>query len=71
MSKSKLMRISVHRDNVAQAAQKIGCDILQALFSYLGSKVGSLMCRIQSWDETINLIVARLSRWKMKTLSIG
>ncbi|GKB49944.1 RNA-directed DNA polymerase, eukaryota, reverse transcriptase zinc-binding domain protein [Tanacetum coccineum] len=71
MSKSKLMGISVHRDNVAQAAQKIGCDILQAPFSYLGSKVGSLMSRIQSWDETINLIVARLSRWKMKTLSIG
>ncbi|GKG34090.1 hypothetical protein Tco_0434249, partial [Tanacetum coccineum] len=39
MSKSKLLGISVHRENVAQAAQKIGCDILQTPFSYLGSKV--------------------------------
>ncbi|GJU97659.1 RNA-directed DNA polymerase, eukaryota, reverse transcriptase zinc-binding domain protein [Tanacetum coccineum] len=71
MSKSKLLGISVHRENVAQAAQKIGCDILQTPFSYLGSKVGGLMSRVQSWDEIINIIVARLSRWKMQTLSIG
>nr|GEV87191.1 RNA-directed DNA polymerase, eukaryota, reverse transcriptase zinc-binding domain protein [Tanacetum cinerariifolium] len=70
MSKRKLMGISVHRDNVAKAAQKIGCDILQIPFSYLGSKVGSLMSRIQSWNETINHIATHLSRWKMQTLSI-
>ncbi|GKC60500.1 RNA-directed DNA polymerase, eukaryota [Tanacetum coccineum] len=70
MSKSKLLGISVHRENAAQAAQKIGCDIHQTPFSNLGSKVGDLMSRVQSWDEIINIIVARLSRWKMQTLSI-
>nr|GEX21179.1 RNA-directed DNA polymerase, eukaryota, reverse transcriptase zinc-binding domain protein [Tanacetum cinerariifolium] len=61
----------VHRENVAQTAQKIGCDILQTPFSYLGSKVGGLMSRVQSWDEITNIIVARLSSWKIQTLSIG
>ncbi|GKE33685.1 hypothetical protein Tco_1453007, partial [Tanacetum coccineum] len=35
-------------DKVDQAAKKIGCAILQVPFSYLGSKVGCLMSRIQS-----------------------
>nr|GEV24117.1 RNA-directed DNA polymerase, eukaryota, reverse transcriptase zinc-binding domain protein [Tanacetum cinerariifolium] len=38
MSKNKLMGISVHRDNVAKAAQKIGRDILQIPFSYLDGR---------------------------------
>ncbi|GKF81184.1 hypothetical protein Tco_0239786 [Tanacetum coccineum] len=29
------------------------------------------MSRIQSWNEIVNNIAARLSKWKMKTLSIG
>ncbi|GKF71938.1 hypothetical protein Tco_0208052, partial [Tanacetum coccineum] len=29
------------------------------------------MSRIQSWDEIMDKLVARLSKWKMKTLSIG
>ncbi|GKB24320.1 RNA-directed DNA polymerase, eukaryota, reverse transcriptase zinc-binding domain protein [Tanacetum coccineum] len=36
-----------------------------------GSKVGGLMSRIHSWNETVDCMVARLSKWKMKTLSIG
>ncbi|GJZ76970.1 RNA-directed DNA polymerase, eukaryota, reverse transcriptase zinc-binding domain protein [Tanacetum coccineum] len=71
MLKSKLMRISVSSDKVDQAAKKIGCAILQVPFSYLGSKVGCLMSRIQSWSEIVNNILTRLSKWKLKTLSIG
>ncbi|GKD13180.1 hypothetical protein Tco_1197587, partial [Tanacetum coccineum] len=55
---------------VDQAAKKIGCAILQVPFSYLGSKVGCLMSRIQSWSEIVNNILTRLSKWKLKTLSI-
>nr|GEV89717.1 RNA-directed DNA polymerase, eukaryota, reverse transcriptase zinc-binding domain protein [Tanacetum cinerariifolium] len=55
MSKSKLMGIAMDVDRVEQAALKIGCAILKASFSYLGLKVG----------------VARLLKWKMKTLSIS
>ncbi|GJW65045.1 hypothetical protein Tco_0116929 [Tanacetum coccineum] len=36
-----------------------------------GSKVGGLMSHVQSWNEIVNNLVARLSNWKMKTLSIA
>nr|GEU75656.1 RNA-directed DNA polymerase, eukaryota, reverse transcriptase zinc-binding domain protein [Tanacetum cinerariifolium] len=36
-----------------------------------GSKVGCLMSLTQSWNEVVNNILARLSKWKMKNLSIG
>ncbi|GJX58925.1 RNA-directed DNA polymerase, eukaryota, reverse transcriptase zinc-binding domain protein [Tanacetum coccineum] len=62
---------SVEDDKVDQAAMKIGCVTLKAPFSYLGSKVGVSMSRIQSWNEIIDRVVARLSNWKIKTLSIG
>ncbi|GKD10504.1 RNA-directed DNA polymerase, eukaryota, reverse transcriptase zinc-binding domain protein [Tanacetum coccineum] len=38
---------------------------------FRGSKVGGLMSRVQSWNEIVNNLVARLSKWKMKNLSIG
>ncbi|GJT71692.1 RNA-directed DNA polymerase, eukaryota, reverse transcriptase zinc-binding domain protein [Tanacetum coccineum] len=71
MSKSKLIRIYVDADKVAQAARKIGCVTLKTSFTYLGSKLGGHMSRIQSWNETIEAMTSRLSKWKMKTLSIG
>nr|GFA67708.1 RNA-directed DNA polymerase, eukaryota, reverse transcriptase zinc-binding domain protein [Tanacetum cinerariifolium] len=36
-----------------------------------GSKVGGLMSRIQSWNEFVDRVTARLSKWKMETLLIG
>ncbi|GJT20038.1 RNA-directed DNA polymerase, eukaryota, reverse transcriptase zinc-binding domain protein [Tanacetum coccineum] len=71
MSKSKLLGIFVDADKVDQTAMKIGCVTLKTSFTYLGSKVGGLMSRIQSSKETIEGMVTRLSKWKMKTLSIG
>ncbi|GJV09532.1 RNA-directed DNA polymerase, eukaryota, reverse transcriptase zinc-binding domain protein [Tanacetum coccineum] len=65
------MGILVSSDKVDQAAKKIECAILQVHFSSLGSKVGCLMSRIQSWSEIVNNILTRLSKWKLKTLSIG
>nr|GEX70849.1 RNA-directed DNA polymerase, eukaryota, reverse transcriptase zinc-binding domain protein [Tanacetum cinerariifolium] len=35
------------------------------------SKVGGCMSRIQSWNVTIERMACRLSKWKLKTLSIG
>ncbi|GJX87033.1 RNA-directed DNA polymerase, eukaryota, reverse transcriptase zinc-binding domain protein [Tanacetum coccineum] len=71
MNKSKLMGISVDDSVVEQAAAKIGCVVLKTPFKYLGSRVGGLMSRVQSWNEIIEGMEARLSRWKLKTLSIG
>nr|GEV77052.1 RNA-directed DNA polymerase, eukaryota, reverse transcriptase zinc-binding domain protein [Tanacetum cinerariifolium] len=55
---------------VKHAAAKIGRVTLKILFNYLGSKVGGLMSR-QSWNEIVESLATRLSRWKLKTLSIG
>nr|GEX14542.1 RNA-directed DNA polymerase, eukaryota [Tanacetum cinerariifolium] len=71
MSKSKIMGIYVEGNKVEQAATKLGYLILTLPFSYLGTKVGGFMSRIQAWKEVVDKIKARLSRWKMKTLSIG
>ncbi|GKA60514.1 RNA-directed DNA polymerase, eukaryota, reverse transcriptase zinc-binding domain protein, partial [Tanacetum coccineum] len=71
LRKSKLLGIAVSVDRVEQAANRIGCGVLKVPFAYLGSKVGGNMSRIQSWDEIVEKMAARLSKWKMKTLSIG
>ncbi|GJV95992.1 RNA-directed DNA polymerase, eukaryota, reverse transcriptase zinc-binding domain protein [Tanacetum coccineum] len=71
LNKSKLMGILVANVIVDQAAAKIGCAMLEAPLSYLGSKVGGLMSRVQSWNEIVNNLIAHLSNWKMKTLFIG
>ncbi|GKE36126.1 hypothetical protein Tco_1455448, partial [Tanacetum coccineum] len=52
------------------AEEKIGCATIKAPLSYLGSKVDGLMSHVQSWNEIVNNLVAYLSNWKMKTLSI-
>ncbi|GKA54163.1 RNA-directed DNA polymerase, eukaryota, partial [Tanacetum coccineum] len=56
---------------VAHAGDKIGCMVLNTPFKYLGSRVGDVMSQTQSWSEVIGSMVSRLSRWKLKTLSIG
>nr|GEV41411.1 RNA-directed DNA polymerase, eukaryota, reverse transcriptase zinc-binding domain protein [Tanacetum cinerariifolium] len=63
--------ISVSDDKVEEVAVRLGCGVLNTLFNYLGSKVGGCMSRTQSWNEVVDKMVNRLSRWKMKTLSIG
>nr|GEZ79698.1 RNA-directed DNA polymerase, eukaryota, reverse transcriptase zinc-binding domain protein [Tanacetum cinerariifolium] len=71
VSKSKLMGIAVNDDCVHQAANRIGCGILKVPFTYLGSRVGGNISRICSWDEIVEKLITRLSKWKMNTLSIG
>nr|GEY74874.1 RNA-directed DNA polymerase, eukaryota, reverse transcriptase zinc-binding domain protein [Tanacetum cinerariifolium] len=72
LSKSKLMWLAVSIEKVEEVTRHIGCGILNTPFSFFGSKVGGYMSRIKSWDEVIKKkMVKRLSKWKMKTLSIG
>ncbi|GJT66397.1 RNA-directed DNA polymerase, eukaryota [Tanacetum coccineum] len=40
-------------------------------FRYLGVMIGDCMSQKHAWDETIQKLHARLSNWKVKTLSIG
>nr|GFA96477.1 RNA-directed DNA polymerase, eukaryota [Tanacetum cinerariifolium] len=71
MSKSKILGIHVEASKVEQAASKLGCLILNTSFTYLGTKVGCSMSRLNDWDEVVKKVMFRLSKWKMKSLSIG
>ncbi|GJV73199.1 kinesin-like protein KIN-13B [Tanacetum coccineum] len=71
MKKSKLMGIAVDASRVEQAIRQIGCMALKMPFKYLGSVVGDRMSRVKAWNDVIDTLVTRLSRWKLKTISIG
>ncbi|GJR46171.1 RNA-directed DNA polymerase, eukaryota [Tanacetum coccineum] len=71
IQKSNLLGVGVRRPVVDQAANKIGCLVMSNRFSYLGVMVGDSMNRRAAWVEVINKLRARLSNWKVKTLSIG
>nr|GEX87361.1 hypothetical protein [Tanacetum cinerariifolium] len=53
------------------AAAKIGCAVLHHQFRYLGVMVGECMSRRSAWDGLVHKLRSRLSKWKVKTLSIG
>ncbi|GJW16562.1 hypothetical protein Tco_0023998 [Tanacetum coccineum] len=65
------MGLAVSEYRVEQEATRIGCEVLKAPFAYLDSLMGGSMSRIKSWEEIMGKMAARLSKWKMKTLSIG
>ncbi|GJU58093.1 hypothetical protein Tco_1235859 [Tanacetum coccineum] len=71
MCKSKIMGANVEDGMVKNAASKLGCLVLKTPFTYLGTKVGGNMSRKQAWKEVVDKVLSRLSRWKMKLLSIG
>nr|GEX33545.1 RNA-directed DNA polymerase, eukaryota, reverse transcriptase zinc-binding domain protein [Tanacetum cinerariifolium] len=71
MSKSKLMGLNVDNGKIKEAALKLGCLTFKSPFTYLGSTVGGAMSRIQAWDGVVERVNLRLSKWKVKMLSIG
>ncbi|GKB47389.1 RNA-directed DNA polymerase, eukaryota [Tanacetum coccineum] len=71
MSKSKLMGLHVDSDKIKAASSKLGCLTFKPPFTYLGSTVGGSMSRIKTWDDVVDRVSSRLSKWKMKMLSIG
>nr|GEW35503.1 RNA-directed DNA polymerase, eukaryota, reverse transcriptase zinc-binding domain protein [Tanacetum cinerariifolium] len=58
-----------NQDNIA--ASLIGCVVMQNPFRYLGVMVGDSMSRKLAWADTVQKLRSRLSKWKVKTLSIG
>nr|GEX38327.1 RNA-directed DNA polymerase, eukaryota, reverse transcriptase zinc-binding domain protein [Tanacetum cinerariifolium] len=52
-------------------ATLMGCSTFEPPFHYLGVKVGAPMSRKKSRKDFISKISSRLSKWKLKTLSIG
>ncbi|GJT36301.1 hypothetical protein Tco_0926720 [Tanacetum coccineum] len=61
----------VSQNVVVQEANRIGCAVLNTPFRYLGVTVGEYMSRKSAWVGLVNKLQARLSKWKVKTLSIG
>ncbi|GJV82638.1 hypothetical protein Tco_1522536, partial [Tanacetum coccineum] len=68
---NKIMGVNVEDAKVKIAANKLGCLVLKTPFTYLGTKVGENMHRKHAWNEVVEKVLSRLSRWKLKTLSIG
>ncbi|GJT58123.1 ribonuclease H-like domain-containing protein [Tanacetum coccineum] len=71
INKSKLMGYGVHSDEVEIAARHIGYATFVAPFTHLEVKVRGRMDRTNSWDDVVSKVTSRLSKWKLKTLSIG
>ncbi|GKC94470.1 hypothetical protein Tco_1159912 [Tanacetum coccineum] len=65
------MGISTRPEEVDAAVTTMGCLIFTTPFVHFGVKVGGAMFRIKSWDDVVSKVSSRLSKWKLKTLSIG
>nr|GEY03895.1 RNA-directed DNA polymerase, eukaryota [Tanacetum cinerariifolium] len=69
--KSHLLGIGVSDVSVSEAVNPIGCSVMKASFRYLGIMVGGNMSLVKEWDESIAKLKKKLSKWKLKTLSVG
>ncbi|GJY50398.1 RNA-directed DNA polymerase, eukaryota [Tanacetum coccineum] len=71
IQKSHIMGVGVADGLIHQAASLIGCAIMKTPFRYLGVLVGNNSLRCSAWSDTIHKLRSRLSKWKVKTLSVG
>ncbi|GJW40857.1 retrovirus-related pol polyprotein from transposon TNT 1-94 [Tanacetum coccineum] len=60
----------VKTKEVSRKETLIGCDIGKTPFKYLGVMAGTSMLKIKAWDMIVDRISVRLSKWKVKTLSV-
>ncbi|GJV52623.1 RNA-directed DNA polymerase, eukaryota [Tanacetum coccineum] len=71
VKKSHLLGIGVPSSCVKSAAESLGCSVMTTPFNYLGIKVGGNMSLVKSWGDMVDKLKKRLSKWKLKSLSIG
>nr|GEZ19209.1 RNA-directed DNA polymerase, eukaryota [Tanacetum cinerariifolium] len=71
IQKSQILGVGVHRNHVSQAALLIGYMVMKTPFRYLGVMVGDCMARKSACFDIVHKSHHRLSKWKVKTLSIG
>nr|GEX15802.1 hypothetical protein [Tanacetum cinerariifolium] len=71
LKKSNLLGVRVRSEYVKDAVVSLGCLTMQTPFKYLGVMVGGSCATSQAWEDTIGKLKARLSNWKLKTLSVG
>ncbi|GJZ16269.1 RNA-directed DNA polymerase, eukaryota [Tanacetum coccineum] len=70
LKKSQILGVGISEPVVAMAAKDLGCSVMKISFLYLGVMVGGNMSLAEAWDSTIEKLSMRLSKWKLKTLSI-
>nr|GEZ01741.1 RNA-directed DNA polymerase, eukaryota, reverse transcriptase zinc-binding domain protein [Tanacetum cinerariifolium] len=70
-SNDNLTGVGTSNDTITAADLNLGCSVIENPFKYLGVMVGGNSSMIKAWDDTIGKLKARLSNWKLKTLSIG
>ncbi|GJX15997.1 RNA-directed DNA polymerase, eukaryota [Tanacetum coccineum] len=71
VKKSHLLDIGVLSSCAKSAAESLGCSVMTTPFNYLGIKVGGNMSLVKSWGDMVDKLKKRLSKWKLKSLSIG
>nr|GEX79683.1 RNA-directed DNA polymerase, eukaryota [Tanacetum cinerariifolium] len=71
IQKSQVLGVCVPRNIVNQAASLIRCAVMQNSFRCLEVMVGDSMSHKLSWADTVQKLRSRLSKLKVKTLSIG
>ncbi|GJZ10125.1 RNA-directed DNA polymerase, eukaryota [Tanacetum coccineum] len=71
INKSQLLGVGVPRSDIEAATSSIGCSVMDNQFRYLGVMVGGNMSRHKTWEDVVLKLRSRLSKWKVKTLSIG
>nr|GEX17544.1 RNA-directed DNA polymerase, eukaryota, reverse transcriptase zinc-binding domain protein [Tanacetum cinerariifolium] len=70
IQESQVLGVGIPSSIVMQAESSIGCGVLHKQFRYLGVMVGECMSRHNAWASTVDKLRSRLSKWKVKTLSI-
>ncbi|XP_071713260.1 uncharacterized protein [Rutidosis leptorrhynchoides] len=68
-NKSCLYGVGVSDDEVKIVASRLGCQVGTFPFTYLGLPIDARMNKLKNWNPVVDKIKARLSNWKMKTLS--
>nr|GEY75165.1 RNA-directed DNA polymerase, eukaryota [Tanacetum cinerariifolium] len=70
LKKSQILGMGISDSVVTMAAKDLGCSVMKVPFMYLGVMAGGNMSLVKDWDSTIDKLLKRLSKWKLKTLSI-
>ncbi|GKF61211.1 hypothetical protein Tco_0181265, partial [Tanacetum coccineum] len=68
---SHLLGVGIPSADTTAATTRLGCSVMKTPFKYLGVMVGGNMLMIKARDDMICKLNSRLSKWKLKTLSIG
>ncbi|GJR86161.1 RNA-directed DNA polymerase, eukaryota [Tanacetum coccineum] len=71
VKKSHLLGVGVPHVTIHLAAANLGCSVMKAPFKYLGVMIGGNTLKTDFWGDIVRKLNSRMSKWKLKTLSIG